>query len=74
MTLLECFIRESVFLDVGADVIYSEDTIIAERPERFPTVEVRLISTVFLTDVSVKKNISAFLSHIGIYKLIGLFK
>ena len=52
MTLLECFIRDSVFLDVGGDVVYSEDAIIAERPERFPTVEGKLISTVFLTDVA----------------------
>ena len=42
MNLLEAFIRDEIFIDFGADVLYGSDQCNVSFPCRFPTVTFQL--------------------------------
>ena len=45
MTLLEGFVRDEIFIDFGADVLYGSDQCNVSFPCRFPTVTFQLMAT-----------------------------
>ncbi len=45
MTLLEGFMKDEVFIDFGADVLYGSDQCYVDYPCRFPTVGFQLMAT-----------------------------
>ena len=52
MTLLEGFVKDEVFIDFGADVLYSSDQCNVSFPCRFPTVEFQLMATNGLSQIA----------------------
>ncbi len=45
MTLLESFVKDEVFIDFDAGMIYGSDQCFDDHPSRFPTVGFQLIET-----------------------------
>lgn len=45
MTLMEGFVKDEVFIDFGADIIYGADQCYIDYPCRFPTVGFQLMAT-----------------------------
>lgn len=52
MTLTENFIRNAIYLDAGAEIIYGSDEIFDTYPCRFPTVELQLMATDALVEIA----------------------
>ena len=52
MTLLEGFVKDEVFIDFGADVLYGSDQCNVSFPCRFPTVEFQLMATNGLSQIA----------------------
>lgn len=52
MTLMEGFVKGSIFIDFGADVLYGSDQVYISYPCRFPTVRFMLVSTNALVQIS----------------------
>lgn len=52
MTLTEKFIANAIHLDVGAEIMYGSDEIFDTYPCRFPTVELQLMATDALVEIS----------------------
>lgn len=45
MTLIEYFLRDEMFIDFGAEVMYGDDQCYIDYPCRFPTVGFQLMAT-----------------------------
>ena len=52
MTLMEGFVKDEVFIDFGAEVMYGSDQAYIDYPCRFPTVAFQLIATGGLTQIA----------------------
>ena len=52
MTIAEGFMRDQVYIDFGAEIMYGDDQAYIEYPSRFPTVEFQLIATEGLTRIA----------------------
>ena len=52
MTLLEGFVRDEIFIDFGADVLYGSDQCNVSFPCRFPTVTFQLMATNGLSQIA----------------------
>ena len=52
MNLLEAFIRDEIFIDFGADVLYGSDQCNVSFPCRFPTVTFQLMATNGLSQIA----------------------
>ena len=52
MNLLEAFIRDEIFIDFGADVLYGSDQCNVSYPTRFPTVTFQLMATNGLSQIA----------------------
>ena len=52
MNLLEAFIRDEIFIDFGADVLYGNDQCNVSFPCRFPTVTFQLMATNGLSQIA----------------------
>ena len=52
MTLIEGFVKDEVFIDFGADVLYGSDQCNVSFPCRFPTVEFQLMATNGLSQIA----------------------
>ena len=52
MTLTEGFVKDEVFIDFGASVLYGSDQCFISYPCRFPTVEFQLMSTNGLSQIA----------------------
>ncbi len=52
MTLLEGFMRDEIFIDFGADVLYGSDQCNVSFPCRFPTVTFQLMATNGLSQIA----------------------
>ena len=52
MTLVEGFVKEQVFLDCGAEVLYGSDQAYISCPCRFPTVGFQLMATNGLAEIA----------------------
>lgn len=52
MTLTEKFISDTIYLDAGTEVMYGSDEIFDTSPYRFPTVELQLMATDALVEIS----------------------
>ena len=52
MNLLEAFIRDEIFIDFGADVLYGSDQCNVSYPTRFPTVTFQLMATSGLSQIA----------------------
>ncbi len=65
MTLTEGFIRDSVFIDFGTEILYGSDQVYITYPERFPTVGFQLYATEGLTRIAdrIRKEIGFVPTH-----------
>ncbi len=52
MTLIEGFVKDEVFIDFGAEVMYSDDQCYIDYPCRFPTVGFQLMATNGLSKIA----------------------
>ena len=52
MTLAEGFVKDQVFIDFSADVLYGSDQVFISYPCRFPTVTFMLMATNGLVQIS----------------------
>ncbi len=52
MTLIEGFVRDALFIDFGADVLYGDDQAYIDYPCRFPTVGFQLMATNGLVQIA----------------------
>ena len=52
MNLLEAFIRDEIFIDFGADVLYGSDQCNVSYLTRFPTVTFQLMATSGLSQIA----------------------
>ena len=52
MTLTEGFVKDEVFIDFGADVLYGSDQCFISYPCRFPSVEFQLMATNGLSQIA----------------------
>ena len=52
MTLLEGFVKDEIFIDFGADVLYGSDQCYVNYPCRFPTVGFQLMATNGLSQIA----------------------
>ena len=52
MTLTECFVRENIFVDFSAEVLYGDDQCYIDYPCRFPTVGFELMATEALITIA----------------------
>ena len=52
MNMLEAFIRDEIFIDFGADVLYGSDQCNVSFPCRFPTVTFQLMATNGLSQIA----------------------
>ena len=52
MTLIEGFVKDEIFIDFGADVLYGSDQCNVSYPCRFPTVEFQLMATNGLSQIA----------------------
>jgi hypothetical protein len=52
MTLIEGFVKDAVFIDFGADVLYGSDQCYIHYPCRFPTVSFQLMATNSLSQIA----------------------
>ena len=52
MNLIECFVKDTVFVDFGSDITYGFDQQNVDFPSRFPTVEFQLIATSGLCQIA----------------------
>ena len=52
MTLFEGFVKDEVFIDFGADVLYGSDQCYVNYPCRFPTVGFQLMATNGLSQIA----------------------
>ena len=52
MNLIEAFLKDNLFIDFGAEVIYGEEQIDVNYPHRIATVEFELMSTPGLSQIA----------------------
>lgn len=52
MTLAEGFVKDEVFIDFGAEIMYGSDQVYINYPCRFPTVEFQLMATNGLAQIA----------------------
>ncbi len=52
MNLTECFVRENIFVDFSAEVLYGDDQCYIDYPYRFPTVGFELMATSGLVEIA----------------------
>lgn len=52
MNLIEGFVRDEIFIDFGADVLYGSDQCNVSFPCRFPTVTFQLMATSGLSQIA----------------------
>ena len=52
MTLIEGFVKDEVFIDFGAEVMYGDDQCYMDYPCRFPTVGFQLMATNGLSQIA----------------------
>jgi hypothetical protein len=52
MTLLEGFVKDEIFIDFGADVLYGSDQCYVNYPCQFPTVGFQLMATNGLSQIA----------------------
>ena len=52
MTLLEGFVRDQIYIDFGAEILFGEDQCCMEQPCRFPTVGFQLMVTEGLVQIA----------------------
>jgi len=52
MTLTEGFVKDAVFIDFGAEVLYGSDQCYVSYPCRFPTVSFQLMATNGLSQIA----------------------
>lgn len=59
MTLTEGFVRDEVFIDFGAEVLYGDDQCYIDYPCRFPTVGFQLMATDGLSRIADRIRVDA---------------
>lgn len=52
MTLTEGFVKDEIFIDFGAEIMFGDDQCYLDYPCRFPTVGFQLIATNGLTQIA----------------------
>lgn len=52
MTLTEKFISDAIHIDAGAEILYGSDEVFDTYPCRFPTIELQLMATDALVEIS----------------------
>lgn len=52
MTLLEGFVRDQIYIDFGAEILYGEDQCCLDQPCHFPTVGFQLMVTEGLVQIA----------------------
>ena len=52
MTLLEGFVKDEVFIDFGAEIMYGDDQCYADCPCRFPPVGFQIMATNGLSQIA----------------------
>lgn len=52
MTLLEGFVRDQIYIDFGAEILFGEDQCCLDQPQRFPTVGFQLMVTEGLVQIA----------------------
>ena len=52
MTLTEGFVKDEVFIDFGAEIMFGSDQCYIDYPCRFPTVEFQLMATNGLSQIA----------------------
>ena len=52
MTLTEGFVRDEIFIDFGAEIMYGDDQCYLDHPCRFPTVGFQLMATNGLVQIA----------------------
>lgn len=52
MTLMEGFIRDEIYIDFGAEIMYGDDQAYISYPVRFPTVGFQLMATNGLVQIA----------------------
>jgi hypothetical protein len=52
MTLTEGFVKDEVFIDFGAEIMFGSDQCYVDYPCRFPTVEFQLMATNGLSQIA----------------------
>ena len=52
MTIAEGFVRDQIYIDFGAEIMYGDDQAYINYPSRFPTVEFQLMATVGLAQIA----------------------
>ena len=52
MNLMEAFLKDNLFLDTGAEILYGEDQVNLDFPCRFATVEFELLSSPGLIQIA----------------------
>lgn len=52
MTLTEGFVKDELFIDFGAEVMYGDDQVYIDYPCRFATVQFQLMATNGLTQIA----------------------
>jgi hypothetical protein len=52
MTLIEGFVRDEIFIDFGAEIMYGDDQCYIDYPCRYPTVGFQLMATNGLSQIA----------------------
>jgi hypothetical protein len=52
MNLLEGFVRDEIYIDFGAELMYGDDQCYIDYPCRFPTVGFQLMATNGLSQIA----------------------
>ncbi len=52
MTLIEGFVKDEIFIDFGAEIMYGDDQCYIDYPCRYPTVGFQLMATNGLTQIA----------------------
>ena len=53
MSLIERFLKDELFIDFGAEVLYGDDQMYLDYPRRFATVSFQLMSTGGLCQIDI---------------------